>query len=232
MRSDPEQALEVAKKIDDAEVRAQTEDDVYLIMLQKVSGVPPFEKARTLALKMNDLASRARWLAKIAAQISSRAADRSQADELLSEAYSVAAKSDNTPARVEVLLSIAKEFLVFDQQRGFEVLSDAIKTANRLDTKAGPMASNRSGGTIRVISIAVVNGEEGSTDDRVTLESINFKQIEAFATRDYSSTSLMGSDLADRLLRAKYFIAVARSVLRVPRRGPGYERTFEDMISR
>ena len=232
MRSDPEHALEVARKIDDADERAHTEDDVYLVMLQKVFWSASYEKARTLALKMNDVNSRAKWLAEIATQVSSRSRDRTEITNLLSEAYSIAAKTDNTPAKMDVLLSIAKEYLRLDRDRGFEIFSDAIKTGNRLDTKTEAKPDNRSGVGYRVINITVVNGNEVSTDDRVTLDSINFNQIGAFAERDFLETSLMGTDLKDRSLRARYFIALARSVLKVPRTGPGYERTLEDLISR
>ena len=79
--------------------------------------------------------------------------------------------------------------------------------------------------------MTVVDGQEVSTDDRVTLDSIDFNQIGAFVERDYLRTNFLGNDVKDRLLRSKYFIALARSVLQVPRQGSGYERTLEDLIS-
>jgi hypothetical protein len=231
MRSDPEQALEVAGKIDDVEVRGQTEDDVYLVLMQKAFRGGSYEEARKLALKMNDHDSRARWLAEIASQVSSRSKDRTEATNLLSEAYSMAAKSDNTPAKLHALLLIANEFVRFDQERGFNILSDAVDTTNRLDAKVQSKPNYPPGPFIKVISITVVGGKEVSTADRPTVSSIDFNQISAFAERDYVRTSALGVAIKDHLFRAKYFIALARSVLHVPRQGSGYERTLEDIIS-
>lgn len=230
MRSDPQQALPIARKIDDEEMRAQTEDDVYLVLMQRAFGGSSYDEARTLALKFNDPNSRARWLAQIASRVSLRSKDHTEAADLLSEAYSIAAKSDNTPAKLEVLLLIAKEFVRFDHDRGFDILSDAVDTANRLDTKAQSKPTHLSGPTMKVISITVVDGKEVSANTRATVDSIDFNEISAFAERDYLRTSVLGGDMKDRFLRAKYFVALARSILHVPRQGSGYELTLEDII--
>lgn len=231
MRSDPQQALPIARKIDDEEMRAQTEDDVYLVLMQRVFGGSSYDEARTLALKFNDPNSRARWLAQIASRVSLRSKDHTEAADLLSQAYSIASKSDNTPAKLEVLLLIAKEFVRFDHDRGFDILSDAVDTANRIDTKAQSKPTNLSGPIMKVISITVVDGKEVSANIRATVDSIDFNEISAFAELDYVETNGRGSNIKDHFLRAKYFIALARSVLHVPRQGPAYERTLEDIIS-
>lgn len=231
MRSDPKQSLEIARKIDDIELRGQTEDDVYLVLMHPELRGRNYEGARKLALNMNDHESRAWWLAEIASRASSRAKDREQAINLLSEAYSMALKSDNTPAKLESLLLIAKEYLRLDQERGFSILSDAVDTTNRLDTMAQLKPRYPPGPGIRVMSLTVVDGKEVSTDDRPSVNSIDFNQVGGFAERDYLRTSALGGDIKDRFFRAKYFIALARSVLHVPRSGPGYERTLEDMIA-
>ncbi len=230
MRRDPEQALEVTKKIDDVDLRAQAEDDVYLVLLQNAFRGASYDEAKRLALRLNDINRRAQWLAQVATQVSSRTKDRAEAIDLLSDAYSIAAKGDNTAAKLEVLLSIAKEFVLLDRERGFDILSEAAETANRLK-KPEPKTNTFSGPMLKVITMTVVNGKEVSTDDTVTLDSIDFNQITPFTERDYLRTSLVGDNLKDRSLRAKYFIALARSVLHVPRQGPGYERTLEDILS-
>jgi hypothetical protein len=226
MRSDSERALEVARKIDDQELRAQTEDDVYLILMRKAysSGA---EAAIALALKFNDPSRRARWLVQIAG---SRSQDQTEKSQLLSQAYSIAVKSDNTPVKIDVLLLIAKEFLRFDQDRGFEILSEAVGATNRIE-KTPVKRIKPAVPVMRVISMTVVDGQEVSTDDRVTVESIDFNQLGAFAERDYLRTSFLANDIKNRFLKSKYFIALARSVLQVPRQGSGYERTLDDLIS-
>ncbi len=230
MRRDPKQALDVARKIDNAEMRAQSEDDVFLVLLQKAFSSGSNDEAKKLALRLNDVAGRARWLAEIASRISLRTKDRTEAANLLSEAYSIAVKSDNTPAKVEALLFIAKEFVLLDRDRGFDILLEALKTANRVDPKAQAKATP-SGPTIRVITMTVVDGKERSTDLRATADSLDFNEIGIFAERDYVQTNLLGGNIKDHFLRSKYFIALARSVLHVPREGSGYELTLEDLIS-
>jgi hypothetical protein len=230
MRSEPERALEVARKIDDQELRAQTEDDIYLVLMRQAFDGRADAEARSIAVKFNDLSRRARWLAQIAGSLSPPSKDNTEAAELLSEAHSIAAKTENTPAKIEVLLLIAKEFLRIDQERGFEVLSEAVGTTNRVE-KVPAKANKSNVPFIKVISMTVVGGQEVSTDDRVTLDSIDFNQIGAFVERDYLRTSFLGNEVKDRLLRSKYFIALARKVLQVPRQGSGYERTLEDLIS-
>ena len=84
---------------------------------------------------------------------------------------------------------------------------------------------------MRVISVTMVDGQEVIGNDRATLDSIDFNQIGAFVDRDFVRASLLGDNLKDRLLRTKYRIAIARSVLRVPRQGSGYERNIEDILS-
>jgi tetratricopeptide (TPR) repeat protein len=231
MRNDPDQALSLAGKIDDEEMRAQTEDDVYLVLMQKTFADGSYDEARARALKFNDANRRAKWLVQIADRVSLRSKDHAEALDLLSQAYAIAAKSDNTPVKLDVLLLIAKEFVSFDQERGFDTLSKAVDIANGLDPKAASKPNHSSGPIIRLTSISVVGGKAVTNDDRPTLNSIDFNQLSAFAERDYLRTSSLGDDLKDHLLRAKYFIAMARSILHLPRQGAGYERTLEEMLS-
>lgn len=229
MRSEPEQALDVAQKIDDRELRTQTQDDVYLVLLRRAFDNRDDAQARNVALKLNDVSQRARWLTQIAGNVIRRSRDKVEANDLLSQAHSFASKSDNTPVKLDTLLLIAKQLVEFDQVRAFEILSEAINTANRLE-KAPSKPSSSAVPTVRVITMTVVDGKEVSTDDRVTFDSIDFNQIGAFAEHDYLRTTYMGNDVKDRFLRSRYFIALARSVLQVPRQGSGYERTLDDLI--
>jgi hypothetical protein len=230
MRSNPDQALAVTTRIDDADLRAQAEDDVYLVLLQNAFQMASYEDARKLALKMNETTQRAKWLAEIAAQVSTRSKQHTDAIDLLNEAYSVVTKNDNTPAKLQTLLQIAREFVTFDKERSFEILGEAVQTANKLKTPE-PKTKSSFRPAIRIVSMTVVNGKEVSTDDVATVDSIDFSEVGPFTKQDYVRTSLLGNDLKDRPLRTKYIIAVARSVLDVPRQGSGYERSLEDFLS-
>src|SRR5215216_1614506 len=230
MRIDPEEAMSIASKIDDQQMRAQTEDEVLLVLLQKAFTGRAYDEAMNWALKFNDRNSQARWLTRVASRVASSSRDQTRASDLLSRAYSIAMKSDNTAATLEVLLLIAKEFVGFERDRGFEILSDALSTANKIE-KTAPKTNKSSMPLMRVISVTMVDGQEVVGNEPATIESINFDQIGAFVDRDFVRTSLLGDNLKDRLLRTKYVIAIARSVLRVPRQGSGYERSIEDILS-
>jgi hypothetical protein len=233
MRGLPEKALEVARKIDDLELRAQSEDDVYLVMLEDAFRSNSNETAKSVALKINDKASQARWLAEIAVRrprSKSKPFDEAAATASLSEAYTIAMKSDNDAAKVDALMFIAQQFLQFNRDRGFEIVSDALKIANRVDPKPRtPFKAKGPGGGI--ISMTVVNGKERSTVFRPTLQSITFNEIADFAKTDYLQATGLGDNLTSHLLRAKYFIAIGRSILGVPREGPAYELTLEDLLN-
>jgi hypothetical protein len=182
MWTQPEKALELAQKIDDLPLRAQAEDDVYLVMLAGAFRGGSNENARDIALKMNDKPIGARWLAEIATQRSSLAAGRAM--NLLSEAYTIANKSDHDAAKVEALLFIAQQFLKFDRERAFDILSEALKTVNRVEPK--PLPPMKPGdSTIRTISFTMVNGKERSTALRPTLNSIDFNEVADFVQLDY-----------------------------------------------
>jgi len=229
MRSQAEKALDVARKIDDLELRAQTEDNVYLVMMEDAFRGNGIELARNIALKMNDVGAKAKWLAEIAIKKSRRTKDATATANSLSEAYDVAAKGENNAAKVDALLYIAQQFLTVDRERGFNILSEALAAANRIDPKPQPPLKGADG-TMRVISITVVNGKERSPAFKPTLASIDFNEVVDFAKTDYFQTNALGDRLQNHLLRSKYSIAVARSVLGVPREGPAYERSFTDMF--
>ncbi|HYW69749.1 MAG TPA: hypothetical protein VE961_01865, partial [Pyrinomonadaceae bacterium] len=231
MRTQPEKALEIAHKVADLELRAQTEDDVYLVMMADAFRSGPDEVARGLALKINDKATGARWLAEIAARRSgsrSKSIDPANATAQLSEAYTLAMKTDNDAAKVDALLFIAQQFLKFDRDRGFEILSEAIKTANRVEPR--PPAKIKAAPVSGVVTITVVNGKDRSTTLRPTMRLLDFNEVAEFAQTDYVQASGMGDSLKDHLLRAKYYIAVSRSILGVSREGPAYELSLEDVL--
>lgn len=230
MRVDPEQALSIVSKIDDGQMRAQTEDEVLLVLLQKAFAGRAYDKARNWALKFNDHNSQARWLTRVASKVASSSRDQTETTDLLSRAYSIASKSDNTATKLEVLLLIAKEFVKCDRDRGFEILSDALSTANKIE-KTEPGTDKSSMPVMRVISVTMVDGQEVVGNEHATMELIDFNQIGTFVDRDFVRTNLLGANLKDRLLRTKYLIAIARSVLRIPRQGSGYERSIEDILS-
>jgi hypothetical protein len=135
-----------------------------------------YGEAINFALKFNDRRSQARWLTKVASKMWRQSSDQSEAPNVLSRAYSIASKADSGPAKVEVLLLIAKEYVGLDQERGFELLSEALDTANRVE-KTVPQTKQPATPFLRIVTITMIDGEEVQGQENTTIDSIDFNQI-------------------------------------------------------
>jgi hypothetical protein len=213
MREDAERALTVAAMIDAAAVRKEAENDIYLALVQKQLRAGSYDDAKKTARKFDRPELQAKVLVELANKaISNR--DTSLAVELLSEASTVTSKGEPTPDKVTLFLSIAQQFGRFDTIRGFETLGDALKLINQLKpediaarsvlTKPRPM---------RIKSYTVLNGNEFSTGDRATIESINFSQVGVFVAQDYMQTRLLSNKLELPLWRTRFLTAVGSAML-------------------
>lgn len=212
MRSDSDKALTVAREIDDQSVRAQTEDDIYLTLLQ-YGFTAPLDEARLAVLKFNDVNLRAKLLAELANR-AFRSKDLGGATELLNEAYAVVSKGDDTPGKVKILLLIAKQFETYDLGRGFEILLAAIKATNQLKPVEPAPQTPAKRPHITTIIYTMINGKEMTTSERLSPVDLDFNEVEPFSTRDYIQTAQSGEQIQNKLLRAKYMLAVAKSVLK------------------
>jgi hypothetical protein len=216
MREDSERALKVAAMIDAAEVRRETENDIYLALAQKLLRAGSYDEARKTARKMDRPELQVKVLIELANKVlSSR--DIVLGLELLSESSDVISKADATPDKAIALLSIAQQFSKVDTIRGFETLGNAIKIINQLKPEERPVRSALTKPRpLRIKTYTVLNGNELSTSDRATLESINFTQIAAFVTQDYIQTRLLANKLEQSLWRAKFLTAVGSAMLLAP----------------
>ena len=134
--------------------------------------------------------------------------------ELLAESVEIISKTDATPDKAIVLLSIAQQFSKVDSIRGFETLGSAIKIINQLKPDDQPVRSVLTKPrSLRIKTYTVLNDNELSTSDRATLESINFSQITSFVTQDYMQTRLLANKLEQPLWRAKFLAAVGSAIL-------------------
>ncbi|HEX8174113.1 MAG TPA: hypothetical protein VF543_03220 [Pyrinomonadaceae bacterium] len=219
MRGDPERALSIAAKIDDQEMRAQTQDDIYLVLVGgKLRSNNP-DEAHLAALKFNSPSLKAKSLAELADRALA-AKDTVRATELLSEAYTIISKSENNADKFATILILAGKFSKIDPVRGFETLSSAIKTANQISTDDLSQTSMFQKKGPRVISYTMVGGAELSTDEHATLDTISFDALGRLVKQDFNLAVTLGSDLQNKLLRAKYLIAVADSTLRLTEQAP------------
>lgn len=116
--------------------------------------------------------------------------------ELLSEASEIISKAETTPHKVTLLLNIAQQFSRLDSIRGFETLGNALKIINQLKPEETPTRSVLTKPPpLRIKTYTMLNGNEFSTSDRATVESINFSQVTPFVAHDYIQTRLLGNKL-------------------------------------
>ena len=219
MRQDVERALAVAAKIDDANVRMTTEDDIYLVGIQRLLYSRSYLEARKISLKFNNSIFRAKVLAQLASKVWSDAHDGGQASEMLSEATSAALKSEDTADKVIALLDIVERFAVFDSIRAFETLSCAITTLNKLEVaKETPQSALAKPRLLTVKSYTVINGVEMTSGNNATIDSIDFSQIGSLAIHDFLRSRSVAHQIDRPLQRANFLTAVAGSVLTEKRR--------------
>lgn len=211
MYSDEERALSVTAKISDPDMRSQTEDDVRLSVLSRKINSSSYEDTRLIALKLNNLSLKAKALSEMARYALSKSEDTIRATEILSETYSIAMKGDDIPDKLAALLTVTEMFASFDPTQSFEVLASAVSTTNRL--KVDQQSGTASSPPFRIKVITAVNGKELTTGEYTSIESIDFNQVRPLARRDYTHTRLIGENIENKMLKAKFFIAVAGALL-------------------
>jgi len=225
MREDSERALKIAAMIDAAEVRREAENDIYLALVQKLLRAGSYDEARKNARKLDRPELQAKVLIELAKKVVS-ARDTVSGLELLAESAEVISKSDATPDKAIILLSIAQQFSKVDSIRGFEFLENAIKVINQLKPEDQPARSVLTKPRpLRIKTYTVLNDNELSTSDRATVESINFSQIAPFVMQDYMQTRLLANKLEQSLWRARFLTAVGSAMLVTKQSGPESQLT-------
>ena len=210
MRGDPERALSIASRIDDPALRALTEDDVNLVLAARIPRGAYVEARRAFA-KFHDQNLRAKCLTELAARTYSISGNRNQALELFAEAYEIALKSERTADRAEVLLLLAEKVTSLDSERSFEFLSAAIKAVNQAKDSASVEPPPLRG--LTTISYTMVGGLQLTAGKHATLDGLSFESLEATLGRDYYRARNLGDTIQNKVIRAKYLLALARSIL-------------------
>lgn len=212
MRVDNDKALKVASMIDDPDIRARAEDDINLVKIQQLIASKSYEEARKTTLKLKNTLVQAKVLVELAGKVLTENKDTGRATELLSEASEITSRSAMAANKLMAFLVIAQQFAKFDAIRGFETLGSAIKVVNHLKNEA-PKSVLTKPRLLTIKTYTVINGNEMSTSDHATLESIDFSQVAPFVATDYMQTRLLGSKIENSLHRARFLTAVASALL-------------------
>lgn len=213
-KGDPESAIDVAAKINNSDLRARTEDDIRLLMAATKLRAKSYDEAQAFALQFNDPILQVKFLIQLADGAWTDTKDRERATDLLTEGYKIAIKSENTPDKVENLLTVAEKFIKVDRTRAFEVLTTALTVINQIpsdppQTSLPSVHSQKKGIYLGV----AVGGKELSTNRRATVESMDFGQAGTFAKTDYILTSSLAQRIDNKLLKTRFLIAAAKGVI-------------------
>ena len=213
MRSNNEKALDVAGKIDDAELRAQAEDDIRLVAIQRLLQSRAYQEVKSTSLKLKNTGVQAKMLVELASRVLRENDDTATATELLSQAYEIVSRNERVPDKVLGTLLIAQQYVRFDAIRGFETLGNAIKTLNQYKGEEKTESVVSKPRLLKIKSYTVINGGEVSSSDRATFESLDFSQVEPFVLHDYMQTKLLANKIEQPLPRAKFLTAVTTAML-------------------
>src|SRR5215208_4572285 len=210
MRTDPNRAASIASKIDNEGIRLKTKDDLSLLFASRKLREGNFLAAHQIALQINDVNVKVQVLVAVAEAI--RRKDSSCDFEVLSDGYSIAQKDETRPEKVNELLILSEAFAQCDANRGFEVLSYAVKSINQLK-ESNPVRPSMDKGKNRIASYIVVDGKELSTDSYISADELTFENLKPLVKADFLQAQYLGQQIQNPVLRARVHISIARIAL-------------------
>lgn len=210
MRADPNRAASIASTIENEGIRFKTKDDVSLVLASRKLKEGNFLAARQIALQINDVNLKVQVLVAVAEAI--RRKDGRCDFEVLSDGYSIALKDENRPEKVNELLILSEAFAQCNTNRGFEVLSEAVKSVNQLK-ESNPVLPSMDNGKNRIVSYIVVGGKELSTDSHISANELTFDNLKPLIKADFLQAQYLGQQIQNPALRARFHISMARIAL-------------------
>ena len=200
-----EQVVNVIEKIEDREVRDKLLNWVYFERAQKATDEKNLAEAKRLSAKVSELDQRAYLYLKIAEESLKHTKDDTQARELLEDVVVAAAKAPDTVVKARALLGIAYLYTKVEPSRSISILSDAVKSINRIDSPdfssddAGRRIEGKSFGSYATMKTPGFNPENG------------FREI---ARYDFDGTIYLAGTFANKPLRALTTLALVEDCLK------------------
>lgn len=170
---------------------------------ERATALGQYEAAKDLALKIPELDLRAYLLASVASAAFS-SEDRVRAIELLDDAERVAVKADDSPAKVRALVAVSALYQKIDADRGFNVVSEALKSISRLKR---PYADDPN--LVREVEAKDFRANYTAPTLAFSLD----RTLGQLASSDFDRALLLAESMEDKPLRASLVISVAGSVL-------------------
>ena len=194
-----------AAKIDDVALRVKLLSSIYFSRAQRALKEKRINEARRLAAKVDELDERAYIYSQIATESLKQTRNDAQARELLEDVLDAVAKAANTEIKARAQVAVAYLYSSFDQSRAIAILSEAVKTINRVES-------------IDLSSDSVYKRIEGKAFARYyRVQSPGFSPEVAFreiGKVDFDGTLYLASNLSDKSLRAMTTIAITERCLK------------------
>lgn len=199
----------ILDKVSDTKLQVQLRNWYYFRRAQKAIYDGLFDEASHLAAKVEELDHRAYLLFKNASAIIKRLNDKSRARELLDEVAAAALKAPNTIEKARTLLGVAYLFAKLDPLRASEVMSEAIKTINRLDHPDFTQSS----------IIRRLEGRVFSMSAAYDMPGINLENaLRELGATDFDGALWLSKNLEDKAQRATAVLALSTPCLDKPQK--------------
>jgi len=201
---DLSRALNIADKISDSDFRSKVRSWLNFDAATRATNERRFDDARRLALEVEATDERAYLFFQIASA-ALKEKDRARAIELLNEAAQRATAADNSPEKIRAQLGIANIYAGIDPLRGFEIIGEAVKAANRI-----PNYSPDQTGLVRALSM---RSGRGSMIMSNSVEGFDLgKTLAILARSDFDRALLLAQSLDSKPLKLATLVAIASAV--------------------
>lgn len=198
---------DLAQKISDLKVRDQLLSLFYFRRAQKATKEGSLDEAARLAKKVEALDQRAYLFFEIAEASVKQLKDSARARETLGEVAAMAQKAPNTAEKARTLLGITNLYVKYDPTRAFELMSEAIRTINRLNDQD----------FTRALVIQKIEGPKWSTYFSFNVNAFRLENtFRELGLNDFDLALDLARNLENKHLRATAIIALAAPCLEKP----------------
>lgn len=203
-RDDVERALSLVDKISDLSFRRTVRAWVCFDAAGKATSEKRFDDARRYAQDVEATDQRAYLFFQIAAA-ALKEQNRARAVELLEEAATYATKAEDTAEKLRALLGLANLYATINPVRGFDLVTEAVKTANKVP-------SYRPDQTQLVRVVANRNGRGANTNVN-SVESFDLgRTLTVLARTDFERALLLAQSLEQKTFRYTAVLALAATL--------------------
>ena len=206
--NDLPQALEISEMISSPTHKKKTRSWINIEAAKRAIRYKRLDDARRFALEVESIDQSVLLLAEIA-----RAAlgDRNHpyAIEILAGAEIKAFSADATPEKVRALLCVANSYAGFDMHKGFEVMSEVVRTVNMMgeyDLRQAKLVRDRTSPSGQALEVVVDSSDNFDIG----------KTLSKFARVGFDRAVIMAESLNDQALRARSILSVASFMLEAP----------------